>query len=98
MSQASVGRGDVIGTLVNSTGASPWNMSRFNLPGQELLVDQSALSDLNTVGPLNTVFSETESIDWVSLQCSKGVARQQLIIYRDISISAYLIAAILWIC
>jgi hypothetical protein len=95
MSQTSVGTGDVMGTSVNSAGTSPWNTTRFDLPGQELLVNQSALSDLNTVDPLNTVFSETDSIDWVSLRCPKGVARHQLIIYRDSSISAYLIVAIL---
>jgi hypothetical protein len=79
MPQASVNGGDIAGLAMNSPGALSWNTNMLNILDQELQVDNSSLSDLNSEDLLNTIFSGPDNIDWVSLRGPSYAERCRLI-------------------
>ena len=70
LSQSPMSGEDVMGTAANSLGSSSWNTTGFDITGQEFHVDNHAPSDSDSADPLNTLFSESDNIDWVSLKGS----------------------------
>ncbi len=68
--QTSIGGGDVMGTAGTSPGSSLWKTNGLNSPGQEFSVGNDTHLDSNSADTLNTLFSERNDIDWVSLESS----------------------------
>jgi hypothetical protein len=59
---------DAMGMPANPSDSSSWSTNGFDFPEQEFPLDNYAPSDFNSTDPLNTMFSESDTIDWVSLK------------------------------
>lgn len=68
--QTTMNGGDVMATAEISSGSSLWKTNGLNRPGQELPVSDDSHLDSNPADTLNTLFSERDDINWVSLESS----------------------------
>ncbi len=66
-SQVLMNDGNMMVTAESPSGSLLRNTVEFDNPGQEFSVGNDALPDLDPADPLKTMFSESEDIDWVSL-------------------------------
>lgn len=66
MSPPSLNGGDIMGTIANSSGSSS-NLTGLDTPDHDSSVDSHAPMDLDFTNPFDTIFGESEDIDWVSL-------------------------------
>lgn len=69
--QTSMNAGALTTWADNPLQSSSWEVPSLDPPSQTLPANSPGASDLNAPDPLNTLFDQSENIDWVSLKTAQ---------------------------
>ena len=69
----------LVGSGINSSKAS-WTVNPYNDPSEDFPTDFYSSLNLDASDPLNTIFNESNQIDWVGLSSYRGIGLPQLIL------------------